>query len=197
MPATVVVALCAVLLAGQAGTYGRESVRIYVLASESAPGDANPDQGRQGRLAAVRDLRDAIRRKAGLRVVDDRGQADVIVEVTDREQQDAGEGGFGGVKLTPLVTTTIRLHVTSGDLSTDMKGVGPGTGSRAAKDAADRLLKWIVRNHVDRRSSTASPSGTAAVPWLSLLLVRRLRLPPFGSRVRDGIDMAERDAETG
>ena len=148
---TIVVALvlCTALGGGQAKTHGKESVRIYVFATEvrdgSPPGDAL-----QGRLAAVRELREALRRKAGLSVVDDRAQADVTVEVTDREQQSAGEGGFGGVKLTPLVNTIIRVRVTFGERQGELKGMGPGTGSRAAKDAADGLSKWIERNRADR-----------------------------------------------
>ncbi len=141
--------LCASLGGGQAKTDGRESVRIYVFAAETA-GSSSPDEAQQRRLATVRELADAIRRKAGLSVVDRRDQADVVVEVLDRDEESAGEGGFGGVKLTALVNTTIRLRVTAGEHQTEMKGMGSGAGSRAAKDAADRLLKWIARNRVDR-----------------------------------------------
>jgi hypothetical protein len=149
---TVVVALVlsAVLGGGgQARTNGKEPVRICVFATE-APGGSPPGDALQGRLAAVRELREALRRKAGLRVVDDQAQADVTVEVTDREQQSAGQGGFGGVKLTPFVNTIIRVRVTFGEHQSELKGMGPGTGSRAAKDAADGLLKWIERNRADR-----------------------------------------------
>jgi len=147
---TVVVALvlCSVL-GGQGKTHGKEPVRVYIFATE-VRGGSPPDDALQGRLAAVRDLRDALRRKAGLSVVADRAQAEVIVEVTDREQQNAGEGGFGGVKLTPFVNTIIRVRVTFGEQQSELKGMGPGTGSRAAKDAADGLLKWIERNRADR-----------------------------------------------
>jgi hypothetical protein len=154
MTAIVALAVCALLGNAQAKSYGKEAVRIYVFATEAAAGasaGATPDEAQQGRVAAVRELRDALRRKAGLAIVDDRAQADVVVEVTDREQQDAGEGGFGGVKLSPLVNTIIRTHVTAGTEQTDIKGMGPGTGDRAAKDAAERLLRWIVRNRVDRQ----------------------------------------------
>jgi hypothetical protein len=148
---TVVVALllCAVLGGGQAKTRGKESVRIYVFAAE-VPGGSPPGNALQERLAAVRELREALRRKAGLSVVDDRARAEVTVEVTDREQQSAGEGGFGGVKLTPFVNTIIRVRVTFGEHQSELKGMGPGTGSRAAKDAADGLLKWIERHRADR-----------------------------------------------
>jgi hypothetical protein len=147
---TVVAALvlCAALGSGQARTHGKESVRIYVFATEVA-GGSPPGDALQGRLAAVRELRDALRRKKGLSVVDDRAQADVTVEVTDREQQSAGEGGFGGVKLTPFVNTIVRVRVTFGEHQSELKGMGPGTGSRAAKDAADGLLKWIERNRAN------------------------------------------------
>jgi hypothetical protein len=149
---TVVVALVlgAVLSGGsQARTHGKEPVRIYVFATE-VQGGSPPGDALQGRLAAVRELREALRRKSGLSVVDDRAQADVTVEVTDREQQNAGEGGFGGVKLTPFVNTIIRVRVAFGEHHGELKGMGPGTGSRAAKDAADGLLKWIERNRADR-----------------------------------------------
>ena len=73
-----------------------------------------------------------------------------MIEVIELEQRDAGDGGFGGAKLTPLVNSILRLHLTAGENQTDIKGMGPGSGSRAAKDAADRVLKWVVRNRVDR-----------------------------------------------
>jgi hypothetical protein len=146
MTFVVVLALSAFLAQHQ--PQGKESVRIYVFAAE--PVDASPDDHRlEGRRAAVRDLRDALRHKAGLTIVDDRAHADVLVEVTDQEQDSLGEGGFGGARITPLVNTTIRLRVTAGPHDSEMKGTGPGTGSRAAKDAADKLLRWIVRNRID------------------------------------------------
>jgi hypothetical protein len=149
MTAGLVLALCAGLSVGQARTEGKESVRIYVFTAQTAEGSSS-DEALKERLSAVRDLRDALRRKAGLSVVDDRAAADVIVEVTDRDQQSLGDGGFGGARLTQLVNTTIRLNVTAGAQQTELKGSGSGTGARAAKDAADRLLKWIVRNREGR-----------------------------------------------
>ena len=159
MTAIVALAVCTLLGTPQAKNYGQEAVRIYVFATETAAGastDSTPDEALQARQAAVRELKDALRHKAGLSIVEDRAQADVIVEVTDRETQDAGEGGFGGVKLTPLANTIIRTHVTAGTDQTDIKGMGQGTGDRAAKDVAERLLRWIVRNRVDRQPAKGS-----------------------------------------
>ena len=144
MTAWLVLALCAGLSVGLTRTDGQESVRIYVFTAQTAEGSSS-DEALKGRLSAVRDLRDALRRKPGLSIVDDRTVADVVVEVTARDQQSLGDGGFGGARLTQLVNTTIRLNVTAGAHKTEMKGSASGTGTRAAKDAADRLLKWIVR----------------------------------------------------
>ena len=149
MTAWLVLALCAGLGVGQPTTDGQESVRIYVFTAQAAEGSSS-DEAFKARLSAVRDLRDALRRKPGLSVVDDRTVADVVVEVTARDQQSLGDGGFGGARLTQLVNTTIRLNVTAGAHQTEMKGSASGTGARAAKDAADRLLKWIVRTREGR-----------------------------------------------
>jgi hypothetical protein len=55
------------------------------------------------------------------------------------------QGGFGGKMITPLGDTIIRMHISSGDRESELKGMGQGTWGRAAKDAADRVLKWIAR----------------------------------------------------
>ncbi len=90
--------------------------------------------------------------------MDDPGAADVKVEVTNREERDAGDGGFGGIKLTPLGEMIIRFHATftphengapggaPQNAEVDLKGIGQGSWSRAARDGAERLAKWIA-NH--------------------------------------------------
>jgi hypothetical protein len=114
-----------------------------VYAAEPAPG---PGQGTATeRAEAVRDMRDALRRKAGLEIVEDRASAHVLVEVIGREEREGPEGGFGGKQLTRMGETIIRLHLRAGDDEADIKGMGVGTWGRAAKDAADRVLKWIAR----------------------------------------------------
>ena len=85
--------------------------------------------------------------RKGLRLVDAPDAADIRVEVTNREQRDEGDGGFGGIKLTPLGETIIRFHADRRDgADIDLKGVGQGYWSRAARDGADHLLKWIARH---------------------------------------------------
>src|SRR5258705_9953487 len=72
----------------------RENVRVYVYTSPSASGQHTDEE--KGRLEAVDELRGALKKKKGLAIVDDRSQADVLVEVVEREQREAPLGGVGG-----------------------------------------------------------------------------------------------------
>lgn len=135
--------LIAAALHPAAGHDARENVRVYVYTAPSASGQQSDEE--KGRLEAVDELRAALKKKKGLAIVQDRSQADVVVEVLEREQREAPLGGFGGKTITPMGDTIIRVHVTSGEQQADLKGIGQGTWGRAAKDAADRILKWTAR----------------------------------------------------
>jgi hypothetical protein len=155
MPITAVLLTAFVTLAGADTLTG---VRVYVYTSTSASGQ--PTEEEQGRLAAVEDLRDALRKKKGLTLVTDRSQAQIQVEVTGREQREPPSGGFGGKTITNLGDFIIRARVAAGDEQTELKGIGHGTWGRAAKDAADRILKWIARH--EPKKSGAMPTVSAA-----------------------------------
>jgi len=116
--------------------------RVYVFTAD--PKDATPTEEEQGRLDSVKDVREALSRKAGLKMVTSAADATVLVEVMHRERSDAG-GGFGGASMTPLGDVLIRLHLKFGEHETDIKGVSSGYWGRAAKDGADKAFKWIVR----------------------------------------------------
>ena len=120
----------------------KPSVTVYVFSAD-VPGA--PKEENAAREEAVSDMRDALRKKAGLEIVDSRSGADVLVEVLGREEREGSEGGFGGAAITKMGQMIIRLHLTSGDEEIELKGIGQGTWGRAAKDAADRVLKWIAR----------------------------------------------------
>lgn len=141
---TIVVGLLLLSVTFQAGVPEKSATRarVFVYTSTSASGQHTAEE--KGRLAAVDDLRDALRKKT-IPLVEDRSQADVLVEVTGREQREAPLGGFGGKQITPFGDTIIRVHVVSGDEQSDLKGIGQGTWGRAAKDAADRIVKWMAR----------------------------------------------------
>ena len=124
------------------------TVRAYVFTATAAGGERSDDE--KGRLDAVRELKDALEKKKGISLVNDRAEATLVVEVTGREQKDDVQGPFGGKAITPLGDTIIRFRVSSGGQESDLKGMGQGTWGRAAKDAADRILKWIARREPPR-----------------------------------------------
>jgi hypothetical protein len=102
------------------------------------------------RLGAVSDMRDALKRKKGITLVDDRAQANVEMEVLGRERREEPAGSVGGKSVTRKGDTIIRLRVKSGGEESELKGMGLGTWGRAANDAAERFLKWIARREPKR-----------------------------------------------
>ncbi len=131
-----------VIAARPAGPY---SPRVFVFTVE--PKERPPTEEEQGRLDSVRDVREALERKAGIVLVPTAAEAQVLVEVVGREKRDAPVGGFGGAGLTPPIETIDRLHLKLGEHEIDIKGVGPAYWARATKDAADRAVRWIARNY--------------------------------------------------
>ena len=140
----VVAMLLAMFAAGVQGTDRETTVRAFIYTATGASGEHTPEE--QGRLDAVRDMRDALEKKKGITLVNSRADANLLIEVLGREQrEDQGGGPFGGKTVTRMGDTIIRLHLRSGDEESDLKGIGQGTWGRAAKDAADRIVKWIAR----------------------------------------------------
>ena len=117
--------------------------RVFVYTIEAK--EATPTEEERGRLDSVRDVREALGRKAGLVMVPSASEAQVLVEVVGREKRDVPVGGFGGRVLTPPVETIVRLRLKYGEHETDIKGVGQSSWTRAATDAADRVMRWIAR----------------------------------------------------
>ena len=129
----------------------------------------------QERLAAVNDMREALKRKKGITLVDDQADANVQMEVLGREQREEPTGPFGGKTVTRLGDTIIRLRVRSGADESELKGMGQGTWGRAAKDAADRFMKWIARREPKRtagylrtRSRHSDAASVRSCPLTSL-----------------------------
>ena len=153
-----IVALLAVLWAGPAPHY-----RVYVFAAEAA---GQPSDEDKARAEGVREIREALGKKKQFQIVDRREDADVIVEILDREEQDAGEGGFGGAKISKLSNTIIRLRISraSGGEGSELKGMG--LGNHGAKDAADRIEKWVDRDQPTphKRGKDIPPSIVMTLP---------------------------------
>jgi hypothetical protein len=125
------------------------SVRAYVFTDTAASGTPSPDE--QGRVAAVRELKAELSKKKGISLVDRREDANTFIEVTGLEQHDESEGPFGGKKITSLGDSIIRFRISSEGQESELKGMGQGSSTHAAKDAADRILKWIARREPPRK----------------------------------------------
>ena len=136
-------------LATAQGADKTTSVRAFVFTATGASGEHTAEE--QGRLDAVRDVREALEKKKGITLVNTSGEANLFIEVVGREERiESGGGPFGGKSVTRMGDTIIRLHLKSGDEESDLKGIGQGTWGRAAKDGADRVLKWIARREPKR-----------------------------------------------
>jgi hypothetical protein len=131
--------------------------KVFVFTAD--PKETPPNEEEQGRLDSVKDMREALSHKAGLEIVSQLEDATVLIEVLQREKKDAGVGGFGGTSVTPQGEVMIRLHLKFGDQETDIKGVAAGYWGRAAKDAADKAFKWIVRiDNLPANRKSSNPS---------------------------------------
>lgn len=139
--------------------------RVYVFTAEGTA--RQPTDEEKSRVDAVRELRDALAKKKELQVVDNRADADVIVEVMDREEQEGPEGGFGGKTITNMNNTIIRVRVShaSGGEPSELKGMGLGLG-RADKDLVDRIVKWVQRDEPSphKRGKDKPPSTVMTLP---------------------------------
>jgi hypothetical protein len=156
LPIVVALALSSGAAASQSSQSSSPAPRVFVFTAD--PKSTTPTEDEQGRLDSVKDVRDALGRKAGLKIVTSASDATVLVEVMSRERSDAG-GGFGGASMTPLGDVLIRVHLKFGEHETDVKGMASGYWGRAAKDAADKAFKWIVRidNMPAKRGEAAAP----------------------------------------
>jgi hypothetical protein len=128
---------------GRARADDTAAPRIYIFTAAAKAGAATEEE--QGRIDTVADLREALRKNRKIVLVTDPGAAQVRVEVVGREKRELPGGGFGGTSITKPVETIVRLHVTFGERDGEIKGIGQATWGRAAKDAAERLVKWVTR----------------------------------------------------
>ena len=146
---TILALILAAALAGQ-GTDKVTTVRVFVFTTTAAAPGETPSPDESGRLEAVRDMREALERQKGITLVADRAEANVTMEVVGREQREEPGGAFGGKSFTRMGDTIIRLRVKAGEDEGDLKGMGQGTWGRAAKDGAERFMKWIARREPKR-----------------------------------------------
>jgi hypothetical protein len=118
-------------------------VRIYVFTNQSAGGTDSEEE--QRRLDSVRDLLSALD-DSQFTPVQSEDQAQMIVEVVNREERDSPQGGFGGKSVTKFRETILRIRVKAGEDQSELKGIGRPSWGAAAKDLAKQLSSW-AKNH--------------------------------------------------
>jgi hypothetical protein len=117
------------------------AIRVYVATGSATSGnDAATQSGLEDSTA---DLRQALAKRKGLTIVPTADEAQVRVEVFDREERDPAQGGFGGTSITKFRQTIVRLRIESGAAKSELKGIGQSSWKAAAKDAAERVSKWL------------------------------------------------------
>ena len=119
----------------------RGAIRVYVTVG-SATGAAEA-ANQAGLEDSTTHVREALAKRKGLAIVQSAEAAQVRVEVFDREERDPAEGGFGGTSFTKFRQTIVRLRIESGAAKSELKGIGQSSWKAAAKDAAERVSKWL------------------------------------------------------
>lgn len=146
-------------------------VRVYVFTSQAG---GAPSDEEQGRLDSVRDLTNALdgKRFTVVRSADD---ADMTVEVANREEREPAQGGFGGKSLTKLRDVILRIRVKAGEDQSELKAIQPSWGA-AAKDLAKQLSGWATNHRLaepdkarkrDRKASAQRDHALASSTWMS------------------------------
>ncbi|MEO7275474.1 MAG: hypothetical protein ABIX28_02380, partial [Vicinamibacterales bacterium] len=104
----------AALLAGTVAIAAREAdkrpaIRVHVVTGQPTSGNAAATAS--GLEDSATDLREALAKRKGLTIVHTADEAQVRVEVVDREERDPSQGGFGGTSLTKFRQTIVRLRI--------------------------------------------------------------------------------------
>ena len=120
-------------------------VRVYVFTAQA--GGATVSEEEQGRLDSVRDLSDALK-GARFILLPSADEAQLTVEITNREERDSAQGGYGGKSLTKFRETILRVRVKAGEDQSELKGIGRPSWGAAAKDVAKQLSSWVNNHHV-------------------------------------------------
>ena len=139
--AVVVAMLVGTMPAATPAAGARPAVRVHVVTGQ--PTSGNEAATPAGLEDSAADVRDALARRKGIAIVKTPDEAQVRVEVVDREERDSPQGGFGGTSVTKFRQTIVRLRIESGADTGELKGIGQSSWKAAAKDAAERVSKWL------------------------------------------------------
>lgn len=163
------VVLTGLLLTAAAPVTGQspkvQPLSVYVFTAETEGGFVDADS--KQRADSVRDLREALRKKKTVIVVESSDDADLLVEVLRRGLDETGKtstktsAGLGGLYSTTTKDTEamVRTKLTVGEYSTEIVGKNDGRITNvwrtAANNAANQIDKWINANRDRVRQSKA------------------------------------------
>jgi hypothetical protein len=179
-----------------------QPVRVYVFTTQSSGGAVSEEE--QGRLDSVRDLSGALNRSQ-FTLVAAADQAQMTVEVVNREERDASQGGFGGKSLTKFRETILRLRVKAGEDQSELKGIGRPSWGAAAKDAAKQLSSWAKNHRLGEPgaggeerwgSGGAKPPGLIQTPAPDLRLLSAAPVAPAGAPIAAPSQHLSRNTES-
>lgn len=122
------------------------TVRLFLFTAATEGGLM--DDAAKARAKATEELRKALKGKARVALVEDRVQAQVVVEVLSRQKEATGDYNptwYGGAK--GQKNMTVRVRLSAGDYSTEIVGdTSAGRHQRAAGEAASRIDQWLKDN---------------------------------------------------
>jgi len=138
----------------------KERVNVFLFTENEAGGFIDADAQERG--DALNAMREQIQKKAKDRVavVGTREEADVTVQVLSRTRLDSGQEDMRSSRW-PYVGEVVRAKLSAGDYSTEIVGQNDGrvlhTWRTAARNAADRVDRWITANRERVLSLRSNP----------------------------------------
>jgi hypothetical protein len=159
-----------VSLVASAG-YAGEPVPLFLTSTgASNEGFTDPDKSRQD---AVKNLTEALGKKKDVKLVSNREEAVIVLEVLGRGvREDSGKmtqmfGGKHEVKM-------LRVKLSAGDFAAELSGESAGGGmkggpgrsawTKAAYKVADQVEKWIQENEAQLTKRKESPAAAGVAP---------------------------------
>ena len=132
-----------------------QPVRVYLF---TAPAAQFVDQKSKGRADSLKDVRDRMKGKKTLQLVDSVEEADLSVEIIERVFQQTGNSTstfkpYVGVETTAESKPSIHVTLTAGTYSTELYGSQitvwgkGGVWRSAAEGLASDVEKWVKENH--------------------------------------------------
>jgi hypothetical protein len=121
-------------------------VSIFVTSDGAANGFTDPNKGNQD---TMKDLRDSLKGRKTIALVESREAADIVLVVMSREKAQVTAGVFGGDARDVTVRVKFIYKETETEMSASAQGGGMMSGGawgKAAGKVAKQVEQWIEAN---------------------------------------------------